>query len=386
VSTEEAPRGSTDAAALAGLTIERIETVPLRVPLARVFSGSYYRMTHRATVITRVYTREGIVGEAYTGDEDAALDDILGIVQNEIAPRLIGEDAFQVERCWQLARPATFDILRDRRLGLVATAGVDTAIWDAVGKALGQPLWRLWGGYRRRIQLISIGGYYGQSLAELSREMEGYRAAGLAGCKFKVGGADPAEDAARVHAAREGGGDDFLLMIDANQGYQPHEALEMCRLVQDCNVRWFEEPVRWHNDRRSLATVRMRGGIPVCAGQSEFSATGCRDLMNAEAIDVCNFDASWSGGPTEWRRAAAIALSYDVQMGHHEEPHVSAHLLASQPHGTYAECFHPDRDPLWWNLIANRPEAVDGWIELSDRPGLGWELDADYIERYRLDT
>ena len=385
MSLEHAAPGASGAAGLGTLTIERIEVVPIRVPLARVFSGSYYRMTHRATVITRVHTREGIVGEAYTGDEDATLPELLAIVRDEIEPRLLGEDAFQVERCWQLARPATFDILRDRRLGLVASGGVDTAIWDAVGKALGQPLWRLWGGFRNRIQLISIGGYYGQSLAELSREMEGYRAAGLAGCKFKVGGAGPEEDAARIRAARAGGGDDFLLMIDANQGYKPQQALELCRLIQDCDIRWFEEPVQWHNDRRSLATVRMRGGIPVCAGQSEFSAAGCRDLMNAEAIDVCNFDASWSGGPTEWRRAAAIALTYDVEMGHHEEPHVSTHLLASQPHGTYAECFHPDRDPLWWNLIANRPPTVDGWMELSDRPGLGWELDADYIERYKLD-
>ena len=385
MSLEEAPRGVVGEARLDALTIERIEVVPLRVPLARVFSGSYYRMSQRATVITRVHTREGIVGEAYTGDEDAALDQILAIVRNEIEPRLIGEDAFQVERCWQLARPATFDILRDRRLGLVACAGVDTAIWDAIGKALGQPLWRLWGGFRRRIQMIAIGGYYGQSLAEVAREMEGYRAAGLAGCKFKVGGAGPVEDAERVRAAREGGGSGFVLMIDANQGYQPHEALELCRLVEDLDIRWFEEPVGWHNDRRSLATVRMRGGIPVCAGQSELSASGCRDLMEAEAIDVCNFDASWSGGPTEWRRVAAMALAYDVQMGHHEEPHIAAHLLASQSHGTYVECFHPDRDPLWWNLITNRPHAHDGWIELSDRPGLGWELDADYIERYRLD-
>ena len=72
------------------------------------------------------------------------------IIHQEIAPRLIGEDALAVERCWELARPVTFDILRDRRLGLVACACVDTAIWDAVGKALGQPLWRLWGGYRTR--------------------------------------------------------------------------------------------------------------------------------------------------------------------------------------------------------------------------------------------
>ncbi len=85
-----------------------------------------------------------------------------------------------------------------------------------------------------------------------------------------------------------------------------------------------------------------------------------------------------------WRRAAAIAGTYGVAVGHHEEPHVSSHLIASQAHGTVAECFHPDRDPFWWNLIENRPEAVDGWIELGDEPGLGWTLDADYLARYTV--
>ena len=78
-----------------------------------------------------------------------------------------------------------------------------------------------------------------------------------------------------------------------------------------------------------------------------------------------------------------MALAFDVSMAHHEEPQVASHLLCSIPHGTYVECFHPDRDPIWWNLIANRPPLVDGQIELSDAPGLGWELDGDYIERYR---
>ena len=122
------------------LTITAVETVPLRVPLARTFHGSHYRMTHRSTIVTRIHTEEGIVGEAYAGDEDAGLLEIERIIADEIAPRLLGEDAFAVERCWELARPATFDILRDRRLGLVACACVDAAIWDAVGKALEQPL------------------------------------------------------------------------------------------------------------------------------------------------------------------------------------------------------------------------------------------------------
>ena len=102
------------------------------------------------------------------------------------------------------------------------------------------------------------------------------------------------------------------------------------------------------------------------------------------AIDVCNFDASWAGGPTQWRRVAALASAFDVQMGHHEEPQISAHLLASVPHGTYVECFHPERDPLFWNLIANRPEIRDGLYSVPAAPGFGIELDSKYVDRYTI--
>ena len=367
------------------LGIRRVETIPIRVPLGRPYHGSNYHMTHRSTVITRIHTDQGVVGEAYAGDEDAALGEIVAIIEREIAPRLIGQDALAIERCWELARPATFDILRDRRLGLVACACVDTAIWDAVGKMLGQPLWRLWGGYARRLPMISIGGYYREG-ADIPAEVESLRASGLAGMKFKVGGRTPAEDARRFRQARAAAGPDFVLLADANQGWSPEEAVEFCKRVEDSDLYWFEEPCRWHNDRRGMRDVRLKAGVRVCAGQSEMSAGGCRDLMVEGAIDVCNFDASWSGGPTEWRRVAAMALAFDVQMGHHEEPQVASHLLASIPNGTFVECFDPDRDPIWWNLVTNRPPLVDGRLELPDGPGLGWELDEDYIRRHRVEV
>ncbi|QTO37639.1 mandelate racemase/muconate lactonizing enzyme family protein [Tessaracoccus sp. MC1865] len=374
-----------DAGSGPDLRIARIKTVPIIAPLAREFRGSHYHMTHRATLIVQVITDGGIVGEAYAGDEDKTLLDIEAIVHNEIAPALVGQDALRTEKCWDLMYPVTFDILRDRRLGLVAIGAVDAAIWDAVGKALGQPLWRLWGGFRNEVPLVAIGGYYGEPLGTIPEEIRYYKDAGLAGMKFKVGGASPEEDARRVEAARAAAGDDFVLTVDANNGYTVPQAVEFTTRVADLGIRWFEEPVQWHNDLRSLRDVRYRTTIPICAGQSEMSPSGCRDLMQTGSIDVCNFDASWSGGPTQWRRTAAIALSYDVQMGHHEEPQVSTHLIASQPHGTYAECFHPDRDPFWWHLITNRPPLENGHLILSDDPGLGWQLDWDYIDKYRLD-
>jgi len=367
------------------LTISRIETIPIRVPLGRVYRGSHYHMTHRSTIVTRIHTEQGIVGEAYAGDEDAGLFEIDRIVHDEIAPRLLGADGLAIERCWELARPATFDILRDRRLGLVACACVDAALWDAVGKLVDQPLWRLWGGYADSVPMISIGGYY-DSPVSIAEEVEGLRERGLAGMKFKVGGLDAEADAKRFREARAAAGPDFALAADANQGWTREQAIAFARAVEDCDVLWFEEPCRWHNDRRAMADVRAMAGIPVAAGQSEYSAGGCRDLMTAGAIDWCNFDASWSGGPTEWRRVAAMATAFDVRMGHHEEPQVSSHLLASIPHGGYAECFDPDRDPIWWNLVANRPPLIGGRIALPTRPGLGWELDEDYIARYRVSS
>jgi L-alanine-DL-glutamate epimerase-like enolase superfamily enzyme len=164
----------------APLTIEHVETVPIRVPLARVYRGSQYHMTHRSTTVCRVHLSGGIVGEAYAGDEDATLLEIDKVIHDELAPALRGEDARAIERCWQLTRPATFDILRDRRVGLVAAACIDAALWDAIGKSLGEPLWRLWGGFRNALPMISIGGYYGED-ADIAAEVAELREMGLAG-------------------------------------------------------------------------------------------------------------------------------------------------------------------------------------------------------------
>lgn len=365
------------------LIIREIETIPIRVPLRQVYRGSYYQMTHRSTILTRLHTEEGIVGEVFTGDEDHINDQIERVIRSEIAPRLIGADALATERCWELARPATFDILRDRRIGLVACAAVDGAIWDAAGKAVGQPLWQLWGGYRNTIEVIWTGGYYGTDVS-IESEMATAREAGIAGMKFKVGGLSPDEDARRFLAARQAAGEDFVLIADANQGYTPDQAVRFARLVEGANLFYFEEPCRWHNDRRAMRDVRYRSGARVCAGQSEYSAGGCRDLMVDSAIDFCNFDSSWSGGPTEWRRVAAMALAFDIRMCHHEEAHIGAHLLAAIPHGTFADTMHEDRDPIWNHMIANQPSVSNGCITLPDRPGFGWELDEDFIHRYRV--
>lgn len=367
-----------------GLAIEQVDTTALRVPLKKRYIGSAYSMVNRCTIITRVYTRDGVVGEVYTGDTDAEQDIIVRIIHEELAPTLFGHSVMNPEGCAQAMQPATYDILRDRSLALQAIACLDSAIWDAFGKAVGLPLFRLWGACREALPIIGIGGYYGLDRSELADQMQRYVAMGLAGCKFKVGGASPEEDAERVRVAREAAGDVFVLLVDANQGYTREQAVEFARRVADLGIRWFEEPCRWFNDRRWMRDVRYATGLPVAAGQSEVTMAGVRDLISDSAIDVCNFDCSWSGGPTIWRKVAGLAAAYGVEMAHHEEPQVAAHLLASVPHGTYLECFDSDRDPIFWGLFANRSTITGGSYALPSGPGFGLELDTDFIERYRV--
>jgi len=366
------------------LIIERVETIALRAPLARRFSGSAYSMDNRCTIVTRLHTRDGLVSEVYNGDTDAEQRDIVRIIHEEIAPRVVGRSASDPESCWRAMEPSTNNILRDRALALQAIACLDSAIWDLFGKALGQPLHRIWGAVHDDLPISVIGGYYHLDLGEVAELMQRYLETGYAGCKFKIGGAAPAVDVERVAAARRAVGDEFVLMVDANQGYTRAQAVEFGKLAAALNIRWFEEPCRWTNDRRWMRDVRMQTGIPVCAGQSEPTLAGLRDLMIDGAIDVSNFDASWSGGPTIWRKAAGLAAAFGVELGHHEEPQIAAHLLASVPDATFIECFDEVRDPFFWNLVANRPPIVGGRYSVPTGAGFGIELDWDYVKRHTV--
>ena len=368
------------------LIIDRIETISLRAPLGRRFSGSAYSMDNRCTIVTLLHTADGLVSEVYTGDTDVEQPIITSIIHDELAPRLLGRTATDPEGAWRAMEPATNDILRDRGLALQAISCLDEAIWDVFGRAIGLPLHRIWGSVTDSVPISVIGGYYHLSQDEVGDVIRGYSEAGFAGVKFKVGGKTPAEDAARVRVARDAAGPDFALMVDANQGYDRAQAVDFARQVRDLDIRWFEEPCRWTNDVRWMRDVRYQTGIPICAGQSETTLAGVRDLITSGAIDVSNFDASWAGGPTIWRKAAGIAAAFGVQLGHHEEPQVSSHLLASVPDHTFVECFDEERDPFFWRLSDMSTRISGGRYSLPNRPGFGIELDWDYVRAHTVAT
>lgn len=369
------------------MRIHGIEAIPLEIPLTKNFGGSTYRVLKRCTVVTRMRTDEGLVSEVYNGDNREHGREIARLIHEELAPRVKGMSIFEGERIWESLFALT-QASRDRKTMLEAIACVDCALWDLAGKALGKSVCLLLGGYRRRLPIISIGGYYmdGKTHADIGREIEGYRRAGMAGCKFKVGGLTPEQDAERVEAARRAAGPDFILAVDANRGWPVEDAVRFARLVEPLDIRWFEEPCHWYDDAAMMARVRQATRIPITAGQSEITSHGVRRLVEAGAVDLVNFDASEGGGVSEWRRAAAVCGAAGVQMAHHEEPQIAQHLLAAVPHGTCVECFaDPERDPVWQTVWANRPPIKDGMLQVAPDPGFGLILDEGLVRRYRID-
>jgi D-galactarolactone cycloisomerase len=368
------------------MRIHGIDAVAIDIPLDRNFGGSTYAVLKRSTVITRLRTHAGLVSEVYNGDNREAGHRIVRLIRDELAPLIEGESIFATERIWSKLFALT-RTNRDRATLLEAIACIDCAVWDVVGKATGRSVRELLGGFTEKVPIISIGGYYleDKTLGDIGREMEAYRLAGMAGCKFKVGGLSPRADAERVRAARLAAGSDFLLAVDANRGWTADEAVEFARLVEPLDIRWFEEPCHWYDDAAQMARVRARTAIPISAGQSEITSHGVRRLIDARAVDIVNYDASEGGGVTDWRRAALLCATAGVAIGHHEEPQIAQQLIAAVPHGTCVECFaDPARDPIWQRMWANRPAIKDGLITVSSGPGFGLKLDAAMIAKYRV--
>ncbi len=369
--------------------ITRIETIPLKVKMEKVATGSTLKLSHRCTILTRIHTDTGVIGECFNGNDDALQASVIQMIQQEMAPMLIGHEITAIEDAWLLTRKATEPFLRDRRIALRAQSCIDSALHDTIGKLVNLPINVLWGGAKKQIRVFAIGGYYREKddLEGLQQEVEELKAFGIHGLKLKMGSKSPREDALRAEAVRKAGGDDFILGCDANQAWSLTEALEFAKITKDLNLAWLEEPCKWDNDRVEMALVRSIAGVPIAAGQSELTRFGCRDLMQANAIDICNFDGSWGGGPTEWRRVANIAHAFGVKVMQHLEPQFGLMMSAGVPNGIYGEVMLPWRDPFFYRLIANQAKQPfnDGMYTLPTEPGWGMVIDEDYLQSVRID-
>ena len=274
-----------------------------------------------------------------------------------------------------------------RGLSISAIAGVDIALWDLLGKSLGAPVWRLLGGRRaERMPAYASGGWADE--ARIGEQLLGYVAqGGFRAVKMRVGVMDgePHRSAARVRAARTALGPDVKLMADAHGTWTVAEAKAFCRMVEDCDLYWLEEPVT-ADDKTGLAEVRRASAVPIATGESEFTRHDFREIAELRAADVLQPDLAIAGGITEGVRIGAIASAYNLRLAPHlwsGAPAFAAGvaLAASQSAGFILE-YSLGANPLLHELIHETFAVVDGQLEVPDRPGLGIVVDEGFVRRH----
>jgi D-arabinonate dehydratase len=382
------------------MKIEGIDVIALDMKLEKTFKGGTYEVKSRPTIVTRVHLENGTVGETYGGDEFHTQRQIIEVIQEHLTPLVVGRDVRDSVAIWEAMFSAPIDLgnrglhqldMHPRGILAQAIGAVDNALWDARGKFFRTPLHRLLGGCRDKVPVIAIGGYAAATgedpIEAVRKEVEQIMSREVYGMKLKVGRAGIDVDIERVRAAREAGGADFVIAVDANQRWTPAEAVRFCIGLEraDLGVRWMEEPVVWYEQTDGLRLLQEKTRIPITAGQGEISGQGCRDLVTKGAVNILNADCTLCGGITEWNRVADMARLMGVEMAHHEEPQVAIHLMAAHPHATYVEVFlNRARDPLLWTLPVGFPVIHDGFMDVPQSGGVGVVLNSKVIEQNRV--
>ncbi len=383
------------------ITNVRATWVHVPIPYERQHTSDFGRVASFDSVVVKVETDDGLVGwgEAKAGVGSAASGyGLAAIINRDYAPLLIGQDARDVSRLWDLLyntpregfaaeRGHVLPQLGRRGLSVSAIAGVDIALWDLLGKSLGAPVWRLLGGRRaERMPAYASGGWADE--ARIGEQLLGYvTQGGFRAVKMRVGVMDgePHRSAARVRAARRALGPDVKLMADAHGTWTVAEAKAFCRMVEDSDLYWLEEPVT-ADDKVGLAEVRRSSAIPIATGESEFTRHDFREIAELRGADVLQPDLAIAGGITEGVRIGAIASAYNLRLAPHlwsGAPAFAAGvaLAASQSAGFILE-YSLGANPLLHELAHEKLAVVDGQLEIPDRPGLGITVDEDFVRRH----
>jgi L-rhamnonate dehydratase len=361
------------------MKIARIVATPLSVPVVLDAAGMSIS-TSLSVCLAEVHTDDRRVGHGLTAITE---EEVIAAAINEVlAHQLKGEDPLAHERIWE----RLYWLLSPRgQTGYAshAIAAIDVALWDLKGKALGQPVWRLLGGARAKVPIYTTFGFGAYDRDELAAAAKWWTARGHKHLKMVVGhhalqrrdeprplGEVIAEDARRVRAVREA--TDAELHVDANCSLDGYHAAALARQIEPCGISFFEEPVK-ENDIPALLALRRDTRIPLAAGQNEGLAWRFRDLIASRAVDIIQPNVVIGGGFTQCQRIAGLASAYNLPMANGGAwPFHNMHLHAGLANGGTVE-YHYASAKVCEAIYGPLPEPRDGWLELPQAPGLGFE-------------
>lgn len=351
----------------------------LKVPVAKPYHAAGRLVSDFWHVLARVTTDDGVTGFGYGVSLEAGLMRPLTAACRELGAVLVGAHVLEPEAAWERLRRAARPLGPG---GLVhqAMAPLDIALWDAAGKSLGQPLYRLLGGARDRLPAYASDGFwYGLTLDELAAAARGAVERGFSGVKLRIGReADPAAEAARVAAVRAAVGPDIRILADANSSWDETRAMRAGRLLGD--LYWLEDPVP-HENVAGLAALARRLDCPVATGEQLYQVDDFVRLFEARTAAIAIVDLGRIGGITPWRRVAALAHAHGIPVCGHVLPEVHIHLLCGVPNGHLCEVV-----PRSEAILESMPVLEGGALVAPSGPGLGTVLKGDAVARYRVDA
>ncbi len=350
---------------------------------SRAFSGDLVRLglganTKRDCVVVRVTADDGTVGwgEAHHGQNPTAMAEV---VEKGLGSLIIGADPFDSEGIFaKLFRQQV--VTHGLGAGsVIALSGIDIALWDLKGKLMGQPVYRLLGGARKKIRAYAGGLSLGFKPPEvLEGEVRALVDIGYTAIKLRVGD-HPKRDAERVGHIRKTFGDALDIAVDAATRYTPLDLPEVLAYCEKYRVYWLEEPFTPDN-LSAYADLARRTPVPIAAGENHYTRQAFRDLFSQGCITIAQADCTKAGGISEVKKIMDMAAAWHFWAAPHTSHTIistaaNVHLLGALPNALIFEADVGGINPFRTHLAGAAYQVVDGHIEAPDRPGLGLEID-----------
>jgi L-alanine-DL-glutamate epimerase-like enolase superfamily enzyme len=360
------------------MKVSKVTTRILQTPADNPLVVGIEPVGTREFVAVEVETDDGVqgIGLTFFG---GPLTKALRAAVDALGELLIGEDPLRPEAVAGKLRRAAGGS-GPGGIFTLALSPLDIAVWDIKGKALGQSVSKLVGGYRDRAPTYASGALMRQHpnsyLAEAGPRLVGM---GFKQMKTQLG-AEPTVAAAveRMRIMREGIGEDIDLMCDINQLWNVNQAIEIGRRIEHLHLFWLEDVVA-HDDYQGLARVADALTTPIAAGEYVYGITPFRQLLENRSIDIVMIDLLRVGGVTQFVKVAGMAEAFDLPVVSHLVPEFQCHLIAGIPNGLTVEYM-----PWTVRFYEETPEIEDGQIVVPDKPGLGLAFDKDAIKRYQI--
>jgi L-alanine-DL-glutamate epimerase-like enolase superfamily enzyme len=341
-------------------------------------------------LICEVETDDGIVG---IGNCALAPRIAKAIIDAYLAPLVIGCDPFDVEAIWQKMYRSTIAWGR-KGIGMAAISAIDIALWDIMGKAVGKPVFKLLGGRTKEAIPVYASKLYSQPLDSLAAEAKRYLDEGFTMMKLRFGWG-PRDGAAGmrknvdlIRTVREVVGDDVDIMIECYMGWTVDYAERILPRLEEFRPRWLEEPVL-PDDIAGYSFLRRKSPIPISGGEHEFTLFGFKQLLDAEAVSVIQYDTNRVGGITAAQKINMLAEAYQVPVIPHAGQMHNYHLTMANLNCPISEFFPVNEvevgNELFYYLFEGDPLPERGFINLSDDiPGLGITLSDKHLASFEV--